>query len=313
MRVCQKATAAGVAYGLRFTAYFPCIKGQGRFAVLDATAFQPGPTHEAAFGPTEVLSQPPNSTAGIGRGADVGISGRTRLFAKFTCVSSIQAMDIAVDPADPTIIWVVGPEDAASVNPACGKPYGGPLLKWDWASSSFKPTASAKGAGYRVTIMPGVKKPWIVDGCGQLSGWGQGWKRLYGPAPQGQLFDIAAVNGTVFSGCGSYNPSTFEGDIAAGCLLSAAVGPNRELHTSDAGDVAVMADGRELLANGQHVLYKDPALDQFFRAYRAPDGYHPVRIAAGSNGSVWLVVGPPTTPMLTTRAARLAVPPTGVH
>lgn len=48
----------------------------------------------------------------------------------------------------------------------------------------------------RVTVMPGHKKPWIVDGCGQLSGWGLDWKRLYGPAPQGQLYDIAATNGT---------------------------------------------------------------------------------------------------------------------
>lgn len=68
-----------VAYGLRFTAYFPCAAAQGRYEVLDATVNQPGPTHAVAFGPTEVNSLPPNSTAGIGWGADVGISNRLRL------------------------------------------------------------------------------------------------------------------------------------------------------------------------------------------------------------------------------------------
>lgn len=66
----------------------------------------------------------------------------------------------------------------------------------------------------------------------------------------------------VFSGCASYNPSTFEGDIAAGCSLSVAIGPNRTLYSSDAGDVAVTVDGYQLLANGQDVLYKDPKSDQ---------------------------------------------------
>ncbi len=69
----------GVSYGLRFTAYFPCTAAQGRYEVLDATVFQPGPTHAAAFGPTEVYSQPPTSTERIGWGADVGISARLRL------------------------------------------------------------------------------------------------------------------------------------------------------------------------------------------------------------------------------------------
>lgn len=197
--------------------------------------------------------------------------------------------------------------DEFKVSPACNRPYGGPLLKWNWATSSFWPVASMAAVGMRVTIMPGVKKPWVVDSCGQLIGWGQGGKRLYGPAPQGQLYDIAAANGTggllcttledrrtaqaacsvgwhgsmgssapadnppysahtlgpaVFSGCSSYTPSTFEGDIAAGCSLSAAVGPGRALYTSDSGDVAVTADGIELLANGQGVIYKDAALER---------------------------------------------------
>lgn len=94
-----------MAYGLRFTAYFPCVVGQGRFAVLDATAVQPGPTHEAAFGPTQVLSMPPNSTAGIGWGANVGISDRTRLFgaqlllSKHCCLLALSAYALSVPQA----------------------------------------------------------------------------------------------------------------------------------------------------------------------------------------------------------------------
>jgi len=72
----------------------------------------------------------------------------------------------------------------------------------------------------------------------------------------------------VFSGCASYNPSTFEGGIAAGCWLSVAVGPDGTLHTTNLwlpgrpSDVAVTADGYELFAFGQDVLYKDPTLDR---------------------------------------------------
>ncbi|PRW57766.1 inositol monophosphatase [Chlorella sorokiniana] len=218
-------------------------------------------------------ADPPTSTAGIGWGADVGISARTRLAAEFTRVSSIQATDIAVDPSDPSNIWIVGPVNATAVNPACGQPYGGPLLKWDWASSAFKPVPGMSAAGMRVTIMPGIHKPWIVDGCGQLCGWSAQGKNLFGPAPQGRRYDVAAANGTVFSGCSFYNPSPpYEGNIAAGCHLSATVGPNGALYTSDAGDVAGTAEGVELLIQGQDVLYRSPTLSQYFRAYRAPDG-----------------------------------------
>jgi len=66
----------------------------------------------------------------------------------------------------------------------------------------------------------------------------------------------------VFSGCASYNPSTFAGNIAAGCWppINVAVGPGGALHTTEAGDLTVTADGYELLTSGQDVLYKDPAL-----------------------------------------------------
>ncbi len=83
-RVCcplpvAQVSATGVTYGLRFTAYFPCAAGQGRYEVLDATIHQPGPTHVAAFGPKELNPVPLNSSAGIGWGADVGIASRVRL------------------------------------------------------------------------------------------------------------------------------------------------------------------------------------------------------------------------------------------
>jgi len=77
--VALQAIVGGVSYGLRFTAYFPCSTAQGRYEVLDATVFQPGPTHAAAFGPTELFSLPPTSTEGLGWGANVGISSRLRL------------------------------------------------------------------------------------------------------------------------------------------------------------------------------------------------------------------------------------------
>ncbi len=68
----------------------------------------------------------------------------------------------------------------------------------------------------------------------------------------------------VYSGCSSYNPATFQGNIAAGCWppINVAVRPNGALYTSEAGDVAVAADGYELLAAGQDVLYKDPSMDR---------------------------------------------------
>ena len=90
----------------------------------------------------------------------------------------------------------MGPVNESAVNPACGKPYGGPLLKWGWATSSFQPVAGIKAAGVRVTIMPETHMPWVVDGCGQLRGWSRSLKNLYAPAPQGQLYDVAAVNAT---------------------------------------------------------------------------------------------------------------------
>lgn len=87
--------ATGVLYGLRFTAYFPCTAGQGRYEVLDATVLQPRPTHTAVFDPTELFSEPPNSTAGIGWGADVGVSGRLRLkgaYCSMDCLTVVQCM-----------------------------------------------------------------------------------------------------------------------------------------------------------------------------------------------------------------------------
>lgn len=74
-----QVSTSGVTYGLRFTAYFPCTTSQGRYKVLDATVFQPGPTHAAAFGPTVVDSLPPTSSEQIGWGADIGTSSRLRL------------------------------------------------------------------------------------------------------------------------------------------------------------------------------------------------------------------------------------------
>ncbi|KAI7840465.1 hypothetical protein COHA_005767 [Chlorella ohadii] len=308
MHACRKVSDTGVSYGLRFTAYFPCTTAQGRYEVLDATVFQPGPTHAAAFGPTEVYSQPPTSTERIGWGADVGISARLRLTAEFTRASFVQATDIAVDPSDPSNVWIVGPVNESAVNPACGKPYGGPLLKWGWATSSFQPVAGIKAAGVRVTIMPETHMPWVVDGCGQLRGWSRSLKNLYGPAPHGQLYDVAAVNATLYSGCSSYNPATFQGNIAAGCWppINVAVRPNGALYTSEAGDVAVAANGYELLAAGQDVLYKDPSMDRHFRLFRAPDGHQLLRIAAGSDGSVWLVIGQSASAALGAPRATLA-------
>ncbi|KAI7840331.1 hypothetical protein COHA_006113 [Chlorella ohadii] len=285
----MQVSPTGTTYGLRFTAYFPCA-AQGRYEVLDATVHQPGPTNAAAFGPRELNSLPPNSTDGIGWGADVGSSARVRLQADFTRVALYQATDIAVNPSDPSNIWVVGPVNDSVVNPACGQPYGGPLLKWNWGTTSFKPAAGINAAGVRVTVMPETHRPWIVDGCGQLRGWSSSMKSLYGPTPQGRAYDVAAVNSTVFSGCSFYDPSTFEGGIAAGCSLSVAVGPNGALYASPSGDVAVAAGPYELLAQGQDVLYKDPALGRYFRLYRAPENYQPVRIAAGTDGAVWLVL-----------------------
>ena len=183
----------------------------------------------------------------------------------------------------------LGPVNESAINPACNKPYGGLLLKWNWGSSSFRPVPGVTGAGYRITIMPETHMPWIVDSCGQLSGWTPSLKRMYGPAPQGRMYDITAVNNTgderlavhiqndellseyrwsvltlpsassrvaVFSGCSSYNLGTFGGDIAAGCDLSVEVGPNRTLLASDYGDLAVAADGSELVAADQYVFHK---------------------------------------------------------
>jgi len=95
-----------------------------------------------------------------------------------------------------TVRRIVGPVNTSATSPACGKPYGGPLLKWDWGTSSFQPVPGIKADGVRVTIMPETHMPWIVDGCGQLRGWSRTLKNLYGPAPQGKEYDIAAVNGT---------------------------------------------------------------------------------------------------------------------
>lgn len=91
---------------------------------------------------------------------------------------------------------IVGPEDTTKINPACGKPYGGQLLKWSWASSAFKPVAGISAYGYRLAIMPETGMPWIVDGCGQLRGWSASKKNLLGPNPKTTTyFDISAAGG----------------------------------------------------------------------------------------------------------------------
>lgn len=211
---------------------------------------------------------------------------------------------------------ILGPANETVLNPICDRPLGGPLLKWDWATSSFRHVPGISGAGYRIAIMPETHMPWIVDGCGQLSGWTPSLKRLYAPVPKlldkefyyqraekppFGYFDIAAVNNTgelladgcgmfmmslrsmktkhalllagwlhnavlccaaVFSGCSSYNPVTRSGDIAAsaGCTLSAAVGPKKQLYTSAVGSLAVTTNGQELVANGKSLLFFDAAM-----------------------------------------------------
>jgi len=102
---------------------------------------------------------------------------------------------------------IVGPVNESALSPSCGKPYGGPLLKWTWGTSSFKPVAGVKAAGVRVTVMPETHKPWIVDECGQLRGWSPRLKNIYGPVPHGKTYDVAAWNGTGQAGQqGSWPP-----------------------------------------------------------------------------------------------------------
>ena len=146
-------------------------------------------------------------------------------------------MDIAVDPSNPSNVWcvgqhkgncfadgiaftlpslwpcqaaqwlrctalashcrAVGPANYSATSSACGQPFGGPLLKWDYAASRFSSVAGINAAGYRVAVMPETHMPWIVDGCGQLRGWTANKKALFGPTPQTKtFFDIAAVNGS---------------------------------------------------------------------------------------------------------------------
>ena len=70
----------GTYWGLRFTAYLPCMQAEGRYAVLDAVVLQPEPRYTAAFAVREVTaSTSPTGVDGIGWGADVGISQRMRL------------------------------------------------------------------------------------------------------------------------------------------------------------------------------------------------------------------------------------------
>lgn len=188
---------------------------------------------------------------------------------------------------------VVGPVNESAINPLCGRPYGGPLLKWDWASSSFLPVPDITAAGFRLTVMPETHMPWVVDGCGQLRGWSASLKSVYGPAPASTLrtyYDIAAVNGTgteprlfcmlscvallrwmpprlphaVYSGCASFNPSTLTGNIAQACTLSVSVGPDKRLRTFATGDVAVTAAGQELVtaAASQQLRYLDAKLSR---------------------------------------------------
>ncbi|PRW20897.1 PAS domain-containing sensor histidine kinase [Chlorella sorokiniana] len=201
MTLCRKkpeAEDSGTYYGLRFTAYLPCVQAQGRFAVLEAIVLQPEPRYTAAYEVQEVTATDSTASAdGVGWGADIGISNRLRVAVNFTRVSSLVPLDIAVDPSDPTNVWVVGPENKSVTSAACGKPSGGPLLKWDSAASKFAAVPGISAAGYRVAVMPETHMPWIVNGCGQLRGWTASKKSLFGPSPQTNTFyDIAAVNGT---------------------------------------------------------------------------------------------------------------------
>ena len=72
-----QADPQGVYWGLRFSAYFPCVIREGRYVVIEATVFQPEPRSQPAYVLREVTSTSTRSTEGIGWGADVGISQRT--------------------------------------------------------------------------------------------------------------------------------------------------------------------------------------------------------------------------------------------
>lgn len=80
----------GTYYGLRFTAYLPCMQTEGRFAVLEAVVLQPEPRYTAAFEVREVTATASTTSAyGLGWGADVGISKRLRVAGEAAAQASL--------------------------------------------------------------------------------------------------------------------------------------------------------------------------------------------------------------------------------
>lgn len=74
------------------------------------------------------------------------------------------------------------------------------------------------------------------------------------------MLSSAIILAAVYSGCASYDPRTFRGDIATGCDKHVAVGPNKRLAVADphVRDVAVTASGLELWFDNQWLTYADP-------------------------------------------------------
>jgi hypothetical protein len=120
----------------------------------------------------------------------------------FEKVSDVAAVDIAVDPSDPSNVWVIGPIDyqqapCVRFNGARTYPLGGQPLKWD--GSDFKPVAGINLLGYHIAISNTTHYPWITDSCGELKGWSYAGRLRthFGTTPKkGYVFDIATVNST---------------------------------------------------------------------------------------------------------------------
>lgn len=72
-------------------------------------------------------------------------------------------------------------------------------MKWDGASS-FVLDSVKQAYGYRLTVMPGIGVPWVVNGCGNLTGFSTiSGKPKLGQTAAGtsSFFDIVAVDGSV--------------------------------------------------------------------------------------------------------------------
>ena len=111
----MQADPQGVYWGLRFSAYFPCVIREGRYVVIEATVFQPEPRYQPAYILREVTSTAVTSTEGIGWGADVGISQRTHWGGESGQRSYIFAEQIV---AECKVCWCCSQVHAA-VNPEC--------------------------------------------------------------------------------------------------------------------------------------------------------------------------------------------------